>query len=117
MTYEELMADAATQKLLEACAAKVPGKRLRPIDTAAGVVVCCNPSRAQFNYFQASLWDDDKTVNAKAHENLFRACVVHPEPAVMAQWIEDWPGILVDKDVISEFRILYGAAKDTRAKR
>jgi hypothetical protein len=116
-TYEELMADAGISALLEDLRSKHPGKRLRPIDTAAGVVVCVNPSRAQYTFFKSGLWSDDKTENAKAHELLLRACVVHPDAATFAKWLDEYPGIDTDRDVVSELKILTGSAKDSHQKK
>jgi hypothetical protein len=116
-TYEELMADPDVKSRIDDLAAKHPGKRLRPIDTAAGVVICVNPSRPQYNMYLSMLWDDDKTANAKAHEVLMRACVVDPVPAVFGQWLDDYPGIPADRDTVQELRKLAGAAKDAAAKK
>lgn len=115
--YEELAQDEQVKALLETLAEKYPGKRLRPIDTAAGVVVCVNPSRPQHTAFLAQLFDDDKTVNAKAFEGLLRATAVHPEPGILSQWLNEFPGIAADKDVVGELKILSGSAKDSHAKR
>jgi hypothetical protein len=116
-TYEELVSDESVKALLAELQAKYPGKRLRPIDTAAGVIVCAHPSRAQYNFFKASIWSDDKNENAKAHEALLRACVVHPSAAEFALWLENYPGIDTDKDVVAELKILTGASKDAHAKK
>ncbi len=114
-THEELAVEHA-DKLAE-LKSKHPGKRIRLIDTAAGVLACVNPSRPQFNLFQSQLWDDDKAINARAHENMLRACVVDPDPKTFAQWVDEYPGIMVDRNVIAEFKIVYGATKDASAKR
>jgi hypothetical protein len=115
-TYDELMQDEAVKATLAELAGKYPGKRLRPIDTAAGLVVCVNPSRPQYNMYLSSIWSDDKVENAKAHETLMRACVVLPDPKTFAQWLEEYPGIPSDKDVVLELRRLAGAAKDAAGK-
>jgi hypothetical protein len=116
-SYEELLADPEVAGRLAELSGKHPGKRVRPIETAAGVVYCCNPSRPQYNMYLAQLWDDDKNVNAKAHESLMRACVLYPEAHVFAQWLEEYPGLASDTDTVTELRKLAGAAKDAVAKR
>lgn len=116
-TYQELMADPEVQATMAALQAQHPGKRLRPVETAAGVFVFRQPTRPEYNYFRTQILSDDKNESSKAFESLVTSCVVHPPLTEAMKLLEDFPGISADKDVVATLSILSGLTKDASAKR
>ncbi len=112
----ELLADDNIREQIAALQTQHPGKRLRPIDTAAGLIICVNPSRPQWTQFLASVWDDDKVTNAKSAELLLRAVTVHPERQTLDKWLDEYPGMASDPETMLELRKLAGAAKENATK-
>jgi hypothetical protein len=117
MLHDELVKDEAVAARVAAAQEANPGKRVRAIDSAAGVLVCVQPTRQQLLYYETMIWGDDVTVKAGAHEELLKMCVFDPDKAAMRTILEDWPGVSRDGDVLRELRILYGGAKDSAAKK
>lgn len=117
MTHDELLQDPDVKARVEAVQQAHPGRRVRPIDSAAGVLVCVAPTRQQLLQFETLLWGDDATAKARAHEDLLKNCCADPDRARLQALLEEWPGICRDPEVIRELRILYGGAKDSSAKK
>lgn len=113
---DELLADSKIQELIASIQAGLPGKRLRPIETAAGVIICQNPSKAQWQQFVAGVADDDKNTMIKSVEIFLRGVTVHPDAKTLENWIDNYPGITGDPDTILELRKLAGAAKEQATK-
>lgn len=108
-TYEELIVRDDVKLILADVRAKFPGKRFRPVDTAAGIVVLASPSRAQWEIFQQQASGDGPEAS-KATKSLFLATCVYPEKGQVAELVEEWPGLPLSKDVQSSMLILAGQA-------
>ena len=108
--YEELIADDKVQALIAQAREQYPGKRFRPVDTAAGVLVLMNPSRAQHDAILKALAGnkDDESLNlAAAATQLQTVCAV-PDKATINKLIEEWPGLPTDMGVQRAYQILAG---------
>lgn len=118
MMHEELV--TTNPKVAEAVAtleAAYPGKRIKAVETAAGIVVMRSATRQEYVLFNVWLQDEDKSNVATAQERLMRSIVVSPGPDVFDQWLSSYPGISQDPEVSKTLRILLGMTKDTAAKK
>jgi len=103
---------ATTEERVAAAQAAHPGKRVVAIETAGGLVVCVQPTRAQVILYQSMLWQtDDAGRRATAYEELLRMCCVDPDHLQLKALIEEWPGIGFDADVIETLKQLAGVTK------
>ncbi len=118
MMHDELIAsNTDVAKAVEQLSASYPGKRLKAVDTAAGIIIMRSPSRPEFSAFRMWQIDDDKSVSASSQEKLMRQVVVSPDAATFGQWLDDYPGISSDPEVSKTLRILLGMTKDTTEKK
>jgi hypothetical protein len=118
MMHEELV--TTNPKVAEAVAtleAAYPGKRIKAVETAAGIVVMRSATRQEYVLFNVWLQDEDKSNVATAQERLMRSIVVSPGPDVFDQWLSSYPGISQDPEVSKTLRILLGMTKDAAAKK
>lgn len=116
-TVAELMADDAVKARVEAAQGKYPGKRVRPVDTAAGVLVLRQPTRPEWECFEQAVWnDEDLPGKARAMKLLITSVVVDPGKDEFAKLLEDYPGLSGDKDLTLEVRKLAGQAKESALK-
>ncbi len=90
--------------------------KLRPIDTAIGVVIVKTPSRGQSAVMMTQIHDDDPAVKSKAMVGLFQMCIVHPPAAEVAKLLEEYPLALTEPGAMLEFRRITGNAREAEAK-
>jgi hypothetical protein len=118
MMHEELVGtNKSAAEAVEKLKSLYPGKRIKAVDTAAGVVIMRSPSRPEFAAFRMWQLDDDKSIAASASEKLMRQVVVLPDADTFGLWLEEFPGISSDPDVGKTLRILLGMTKDTSEKK
>jgi hypothetical protein len=91
-------------------------KRLRPVDTPAGLIVIINPSKGQWNVFRTAVWDDDKSVASKSMEGLIKTLIVYPDAKTIAEWDADCAGLWDNKDLVLEVQRHARQAKEADAK-
>lgn len=118
MMHDELI--ATNPKVAEAVATlegAYPGKRIKAVETAAGIVVMRSATRQEYIQFHVWLQDEDKSNVATAQERLMRSLVLSPEPTVFVTWLDSYPGISQNTEVSKTLRILLGMTKDTGAKK
>jgi hypothetical protein len=115
-THEELLQREDVKKIVADLSAQNPGKRFRPIDTPAGLIVICNPTRAQWNIMRAIAWDEDKANASKSMEGLILGIIKYPDAAAVAKMSEDFVGLWDNPDVVREVRRHCGHAAELHAK-
>lgn len=116
MKYAELMDLPEVQALMATAQEKFPGKRLRPVDCAGGIMILRQPNRGEYKRFVIGQIDDSKSENAQSMETLLRDLAVHPDKPVLNQWFEEFPGIQLDEEVRRTVGILAGSVKEENAK-
>jgi hypothetical protein len=99
--------------LLPELAKKYPGKRLKPVETAAGLAVLANSTRGDYLAYLEALGDG----KPGAFDNLFLSMVVYPGKDEARAWLESYNAITRDPDVQQTIQILTGWKKEERQKK
>jgi hypothetical protein len=116
-TMAELLADDAVKARVEAVQQRYPGKRVRPVETAAGVLILRQPTRPEWECFEQAVWnDEDLPGKARGMKLLVTSIVADPPAADFAKLLEDYPGLASDKDLTLEVRKLAGQTKESALK-
>jgi hypothetical protein len=117
-TREQLEAREDVRAVLDGLRARpdIGTAKLRPIDTAIGVVIVKTPSRGQAAVMMTQIHDDDPGVKSKAMTGLFQMCIVHPAPAEVAKALDEYPLALTEPGAMLEFRRHIGNAREAEAK-
>ena len=117
-TREQLEAREDVRAVLDALRSRadIGTAKLRPIDTAIGVVVVKTPSRGQAAVMMTQIHDDDPGVKSKAMTGLFQMCIVHPTPAEVVKGLDEYPLALTEPGAMLEFRRHIGNAREAEAK-
>ena len=85
MMHDELVsANPKVAEAVEALEVAYPGKRIKAVDTAAGILIMRSATRQEYVLFHVWLQDEDKSNVATAQERLMRGLVVSPDPTVFA---------------------------------
>jgi putative endopeptidase len=113
---EQLVANLKEAMAAAAADPKNVGKRFRPVDTPAGVIILKSPSVAQWSMTMAIMWDDDKSIASKAMRGLVPSLVVYPGPDEVKKITSEWSGIWDNKDLGKAVRVLAGVECDAHAK-
>lgn len=115
---EELLEQEEVKARLEEVRAdpRNVGKRFRPVDTPAGLIILKSPSAPQWSITMAAMWDDDKGVASRAMRGLVQSLVVYPGPDEVKRISTEWAGIWDNKDLAKAARILAGHETDAHAK-
>lgn len=108
-SYEELVEDESVRALIVQSKISFPGKRFRPVDTAAGVLILMNPSKQQHEMIlRVMIGDKDGPVNIGGTVVMLQTVCAYPDKATLSKLLEEWPGIAQDKSVQESYNILAG---------
>jgi hypothetical protein len=94
---------------------QLPGKRLARIKTAAGEIVCRQPTRVEHGVFK-KVYFDPNVAAAVAYENLLVTTAVAPDRETLSRWLEDYPGISMNVRVVKALKQLSGEADEEEGK-
>ena len=105
---------ALSEQEFAAIKEKHGNKRLGRVETAAGEVVCVQPNRSQHSTFMAQIMNEE--TQTFAYRNLLVSTCVSPDTSTLQNWLEDWPGIGNNKDVIKMLNDLNGTTTSAAGK-
>jgi len=116
-TQEEMLErDDVKAAMAEARATPNVSKRLRVIETPAGIIIVKSASAAQWSLVITASLDDDKSVAARAMRGLILGTIVFPAKEKVAEMQADYVGLWENPAIVKEVRIHNGHASEAHAK-